>query len=36
MWKVYGLDLPDEVLRKLYYKNALRLIPGLSTEGFPR
>jgi hypothetical protein len=22
MWKMYGLDLPDEVLRKLYYKNA--------------
>jgi predicted TIM-barrel fold metal-dependent hydrolase len=36
MWKVYGLDLPDDVLRKLYYRNALRLIPGLSAEGFPR
>ena len=23
-WKMYGLDLPDEVLKKLYYKNALR------------
>jgi predicted TIM-barrel fold metal-dependent hydrolase len=34
-WKMYGLDLPDEVLKKLYYKNALRLIPGLSTTGFP-
>jgi len=36
MWKVYGLDLPDEVLRKLYYRNALRIIPGLSAAGFPK
>ena len=27
-WKMYGLDLPDEVLKKLYYKNALRIIPA--------
>ncbi|MGH7477599.1 MAG: amidohydrolase family protein [Longimicrobiales bacterium] len=25
-WKLYGLDLPDEVLRKLYYENAERII----------
>lgn len=36
MWKAYGLDLPDEVLRKLYYRNALRLIPGLDASAFPR
>jgi len=36
MWKVYGLDLPDRVLRKLYYENALRIIPGLSAAGFPK
>lgn len=35
LWKVYGLDLPDPVLKKLYYKNALRVIPGLKTEGYP-
>jgi predicted TIM-barrel fold metal-dependent hydrolase len=35
-WQMYGLDLPDEVLKKLYYKNALRLIPGLKSEGFPK
>jgi len=29
-WKLYGLDLPDGVLRKLYYENALRITPGLS------
>lgn len=34
-WKLYGLDLPDEVLRKLYYGNALRLIPGLDRSRFP-
>ena len=35
-WKLYGMGLPDEVLRKLYYQNALRLMPGLPREGFPR
>ncbi len=34
-WALYGLDLPDEVLRKVYYKNALTLIPGLDTNLFP-
>ncbi len=32
-WKLYGLDLPDQVLRKLYYENASRIIPGI--EGLP-
>jgi predicted TIM-barrel fold metal-dependent hydrolase len=35
-WKVYGLELPDEVLRKLYYRNALRIVPGLDASGFPK
>lgn len=34
-WKMYGLDLPDEILKKLYYKNALRIIPGLNSDLFP-
>ncbi|MEO1023259.1 MAG: amidohydrolase family protein [Bacteroidota bacterium] len=34
-WKMYGLDLPDEVLRKLYYKNALRILPGIDPTLFP-
>ena len=34
-WKMYGLDLPDEVLEKLYYKNALRVIPGIDPSLFP-
>jgi len=34
-WQMYGLDLPDEVLKKLYYKNALRIIPGIDPTPFP-
>jgi len=34
-WKLYGLDLPDDVLKKLYYQNALRIIPGLDRTLFP-
>jgi predicted TIM-barrel fold metal-dependent hydrolase len=34
-WQMYGLDLPDEVLKKLYYKNALRIIPGIDRTPFP-
>jgi predicted TIM-barrel fold metal-dependent hydrolase len=34
-WKLYGLELPDVVLRKLYYGNALRLVPGLRASAFP-
>ncbi|HZO56210.1 MAG TPA: amidohydrolase family protein [Bryobacteraceae bacterium] len=33
-WKMYGLDLPDEVLKKLYYKNALRIVPGFDPKLF--
>jgi predicted TIM-barrel fold metal-dependent hydrolase len=29
-WKLYGIGLPDPVLRKLYYRNALKIVPGLS------
>ena len=35
-WKLYGMDLPDDVLKKLYYKNALKLLPGLPKAGFPQ
>ena len=34
-WKIYGLDLPDEVLRKIYYENALRIVPGIDPGLFP-
>ncbi|MDT0607568.1 amidohydrolase family protein [Croceitalea rosinachiae] len=33
-WAMYGLDLPDGVLKKVYYKNALNLIPGLDKSIF--
>ncbi|MBT8300212.1 MAG: amidohydrolase, partial [Maribacter sp.] len=35
-WAMYGLNLPDEVLKKVYYKNALNLIPGLDKSLFPK
>ena len=34
-WPMYGLDLPDVVLKKVYYKNALRIVPGLDKSLFP-
>ena len=33
-WKMYGLNLPDEVLKKVYYKNALRLFPQIDKTLF--
>ncbi len=34
-WPMYGIGLSDEVLKKVYYKNALRIIPNLDKSGFP-
>ncbi len=34
-WKMYGLGLPDEVLKKVYYKNALRIVPNMDKTQFP-
>ena len=34
-WRLYGLDLSDEVLQKVYYKNAMRLIPGVNPKPIP-
>lgn len=34
-WAMYGLNLPDEVLKKVYYKNALKIVPGLDKSLFP-
>lgn len=33
-WAMYGLNLPDHILKKVYYKNALRLVPGLDKSLF--
>ena len=34
-WQMYGMDLPADVLRKLYYQNALQVIPGIPRAQFP-
>lgn len=34
-WAMYGLDLPDEVLRKVYYKNAMKLLKNIDPSLFP-
>ncbi len=34
-WKMYGLDLPDGVLKKIYYQNAIKIIPGIDKSLFP-
>jgi predicted TIM-barrel fold metal-dependent hydrolase len=35
-WKLYGIDLPDPVLKKVYFGNALRLTRGLPQGGWPK
>jgi len=35
-WKLYGIALPDDVLKKVYYKNALTITPRLPQTGWPR
>ena len=34
-WAMYGMGLPDAILKKLYYKNALRIIPNIDKSQFP-
>lgn len=31
-WPICGIGLPDDVLEKIYYKNALKIIPGLKQD----
>jgi predicted TIM-barrel fold metal-dependent hydrolase len=33
-WNLYGMELPDGVLRKVYHENALRVTPGLPKTGW--
>jgi predicted TIM-barrel fold metal-dependent hydrolase len=35
-WKIYGIDLPDDVLKKVYFRNALTITPRLPQAGWPR
>lgn len=34
-WRMYGMGLPDTILKKVYYKNALRIIPSIDKSQFP-
>jgi predicted TIM-barrel fold metal-dependent hydrolase len=34
-WAMYGIGLPDDILKKIYYKNALRIIPNIDRSQFP-
>lgn len=34
-WKLYGMGLSDDILRKVYYENALRVVPGIVRDLFP-
>lgn len=33
-WKIYGLALPDSILKKVYYKNALHVFPKIDSLTF--
>jgi len=35
-WRMYGIGLPDDVLKKIYYENALKLLPGLDRSLFEK
>ena len=32
LWQIYGVDLPDDVLQKLYFQNAAKLIPCVAEK----
>jgi len=34
-WAMYGMGLPDDILKKVYYKNALRIVPNIDKSQFP-
>lgn len=34
-WRMYGIGLPDDVLKKIYYKNALQLLPNMDASKYP-
>jgi len=34
-WRMYGMALPDSILKKIYYKNALKIVPGIDASRFP-
>jgi predicted TIM-barrel fold metal-dependent hydrolase len=34
-WPMYGMGLSDAILKKVYYKNALRIVPNIDKTQFP-
>tara|TARA_A100001011_G_scaffold154270_1_gene162748 strand:+ start:800 stop:1978 length:1179 start_codon:yes stop_codon:yes gene_type:complete len=34
LWKLYGLNLPDSVLKKVYHQNALKIFPSINSNLF--
>jgi predicted TIM-barrel fold metal-dependent hydrolase len=32
LWQIYGVDLSDQTLRNLYYRNAMRWVPGVQSR----
>jgi uncharacterized protein len=34
-WNMYGLGLPDDVLKKIYFQNALKIFPQIDPSLFP-
>ena len=34
-WRMYGIGLSDDILKKVYYKNAMKIIPGIDKSHFP-
>jgi predicted TIM-barrel fold metal-dependent hydrolase len=34
-WRMYGMGLPDSILKKVYYKNALKIVPNIDASLFP-
>lgn len=33
-WRMYGMGLSDYILKKIYYRNALRIFPGIDPKKF--
>ena len=34
LWRLYGLNLPDSVLKKVYHENALKIFPSINSNLF--
>ena len=32
LWNIYGVFLPDDVLRRVYHENAVRIVPGVKEK----